>query len=140
MRGATPDTLADIHATSFHPARGWTTSEIAGLLASPHVFVVTDRAGFVMGRVVADEAELLTIAVLPATRGTGMGARLLRGFEANATERGAKRAFLEVAQDNTKARALYSGAGWHESGRRKGYYARSGKENVDAILMEKRFP
>ncbi len=92
--------------------------------------------GFALGRVVLDEAELLTIAIHPDHQKQGLGMSSLRAFEDEATKRGAQRAFLEVAETNTAARALYARAGWQETGRRKNYYATpSGR--IDAILMSK---
>lgn len=132
--------LSDIHVAAFKASRGWSAGEIAQLLASRHVFIVTCPDGFAIGRVVVDEAELLTIAVTPLMQGCGTGTKLLEDFEHVAAERGATRAFLEVADDNAPARALYQRAGWSECGRRPGYYARTTDPACDAILMEKHLP
>jgi ribosomal-protein-alanine N-acetyltransferase len=83
---------------------------------------------------VAGEAELLTIAVDPAHRRQGLGRTLVEAFLAEARQRGAETAFLEVAEDNTAARTLYTAAGFTQTGRRKGYYRGAGRV-VDAILM-----
>jgi len=134
----TPGEMAALYARAFPDARGWSAEEIEGLLAAPGGFAVTAPAGFALGRAVAGEAELLTIAVAPECRRAGRGRALLAGFEAEAAARGAEVAFLEVADDNAAARALYLVAGWKESGRRKGYYARPGGA-VDAIILTKSF-
>ncbi|SMH49097.1 GNAT family N-acetyltransferase [Maritimibacter sp. HL-12] len=131
-----PDALAAIHARAFSGARGWSAAEIAGLLDAPGGFVVTAAEGFALGRAVAGEAELLTIAVAPEHRRKGQGRALLAGFEAEAAARGADAAFLEVAADNAAARALYTVSGWRETGRRKSYYPRPGGA-VDAITLTK---
>ncbi len=125
--------MAALHAQAFPEARAWPEAEIASLIAPPGFFVASE-AGFAIGRVVAGEAELITIAVAPAQRGKGMGHALLSNFETKARTNGATRAFLEVAADNAPARALYAHAGWEEVGRRKGYYPRIGGP-VDALVL-----
>ena len=103
---------------------------------SPGGFVVAQDTGFALGRVVEDEAELLTLAVSPRAQRKGTGAQCLGAFEREARARGAKRAFLEVAATNIAARALYAKAGWEEGGVRPGYY-RADPAPIDAILMSK---
>jgi len=131
----TPQAMAALYARAFPKARAWSAGEIESLSAAPG-FVVTDEKGFALGRAVAGEAELVTIAVDPAARRQGVGRILLAGFEAEAKLRGAERAFLEVAADNAAGLALYLGAGWSETGRRKGYYARTAG-SIDAVTMAK---
>ena len=94
-------------------------------------------AGFAIGRVTLDEAELLTLATHPDCRRRGVGRDCLSRFEAEARRRGAALAHLEVAATNTPAIALYRGAGWRESGLRKAYY-KGPDARIDAILMTKR--
>lgn len=133
----TPEQMAALHARAFAGGgRAWTASEFATLLGSPHVFAVGDACAFALGRVAADEAELLTIATDPAHRRAGLGRRALCAFERRARQRGAALAHLEVAADNRPALALYAAAGFAETGRRTGYYLR-GAGRVDAVLMRK---
>ncbi|WP_298498031.1 GNAT family N-acetyltransferase [uncultured Maritimibacter sp.] len=131
----TYDDLAAVYAAAFAYERGWSAAEIESLATGPGGFVVTEPQGFALGRTIAGEAELLTIAVLPAAQGQGIGRRLLAAFEAEAR---AGTAFLEVAEDNAPARHLYERCGWVEAGRRRAYYARAGGPAVDAVLMSKR--
>lgn len=131
--------LAAIHAAAFTDPRPWSAAEIAGLLAGPGVFVVAEAQGFVLGRVILDEAELLTIAMHPQGQGQGGGARLLAAFHQAAMARGAVQGFLEVAATNTPARALYTRGGWAETGRRRGYYRDAAGGRVDAVLMVRAF-
>lgn len=131
------DTLADLHALAFADSRGWSAAEFDSLLASPHCYVMSFEEGFALGRVVAGEAELLTIATHPKYRRRGLAARCLAAFETEAQARDADVAFLEVAADNLGAIALYQRAGYHECGRRKGYYARKSGPPVDAVMMKK---
>ena len=127
--------MARLHQAAFVTPRPWSAPEIGDLLASPLCFVVTAEGGFAMGRVVAGEAELLTIAVDPARQGCGIGSGLMGMFLAEAGLRQAERVFLEVAETNLAARALYRRAGLIESGRRRGYYHGPQGESVDAIVM-----
>lgn len=135
-----PTKLARIHGASFPDTRGWTEEEFADLLATPFVFVEACEEGFAMGREIAGESELLTIAVRPDARGRGIGCALLQRFEQTSLARGASFLFLEVAADNRPARALYDRAGWRESGQRIDYYTRKDGSKQDAILMQKNFP
>lgn len=136
----TPEALAALHARAFSHPRPWSAAEFAGLLASPHVFVQGDARAFVLGRVVLDEAELLTIATDPDHRRRGHGAAMLAAFHAMARDRGAQRAFLEVAADNPAACALYRGAGYAEDGRRAGYYRSATGARIDALLFSRVLP
>ena len=134
----TPETLATIHARAFAgQGRGWSAQEFAALLDNPYVFVFHKENAFSLGRVIADEAELLTLATDPAARRLGLARAALAGFEAEARARGATRGFLEVAEDNTPARALYAASQWCEAARRAGYYPRAGAPSVDALILEK---
>lgn len=135
MTAADPAALARLHAQSFVTPRPWSAAEIADVLAGPGTFVRQSAHGFVIGRVIADEAELLTIAVAPSARRRGEGRRLVAAFLSEAAVRGAAHAFLEVATDNAGARALYLAAGFAESGRRKNYYHPPAGPAVDALVM-----
>ena len=129
----TPETMARVHAEAF--ALPWTAQAFADLLAQAGVFVLGDDDGFVLIRVVVDEAEVLTLAVRPAARRRGLGAALTRAAAAAAGSLGAERLFLEVAEDNVAARGLYEGLGFTAIGRRPGYYAALDGGRVDAIMM-----
>lgn len=134
----TPEQMAQCHARAFE-GRGqvWTAQEIAELLTSPHVFAVGDARCFALGRVVADEAELLTLACDPAHQGQGYGRACLAAFEKEARARAAEALLLEVAADNTAAKALYKTTGYAEAARRKAYYTRQGAAPVDALILRK---
>ncbi|WP_134678373.1 ribosomal protein S18-alanine N-acetyltransferase [Paracoccus ravus] len=128
----TSDLLADLHLRCFatHP-RPWSAAEIEDLLASHLNFLLIRPQGFLIGRTVADEAELLTVAVSPEARRQGVARSLLSEFRDTARMRGATEAFLEVASDNAGARALYLSEGWADVGQRRNYYA----PGIDAVLM-----
>ncbi len=133
----TPTALARLHARAMVHAPCWSADAFARTLAAPGVFLCGDAEGFALGRHVAGEAELLTLAVAPERHRHGFGRRLLALFEAEARALGASRGFLEVAADNRPALALYRGAGWTDRGRRAGYYARAPGPAADALVLGK---
>lgn len=133
----TPGEMAALHARAFTFPRSWDAAEIAAMLTTPGCFAVSAPDGFAIGRVVADEAELLTIAVEPDAQQQGAGTKLLAAFLERAMALGATRAFLEVAATNTAALALYRKAGFTEAGRRPGYYRPTGRPPIDALILEK---
>lgn len=121
--------LGALEADAFdHP---WSEPLLLTELASPRSFVLLagrpdtpDEAdGYAALRLVADEAELLRVAVRPGARRRGLAAELVRRGLADAAAQGAARCFLEVRTDNGPARALYRRLGFVETGRREGYYA-----------------
>jgi [ribosomal protein S18]-alanine N-acetyltransferase len=135
----TPDELAALHHQGITVPRPWSAAEIAGLLSGTGVFLCTVPQGFAMGRAVADEVELLTLVVAPEARRLGLGRQLLAAFETEAQARGAARSFLEVAADNAPAIALYTRAGYAQTGRRRGYYHAASGPAIDALLMMRDF-
>jgi ribosomal-protein-alanine N-acetyltransferase len=136
----TPARMAAIHARAFTDHRPWSDSEFAALLDDPQVFCVAQGADcFALGRVVLDEAELLTIATDPAAQRQGLARQCLARFLSDCAARGAARVFLEVDAANAPAQALYGVAGFVESGRRKGYYRHADGQRSDAVLMSTSF-
>lgn len=131
----TPAEMAALHAAAFTVPRPWSEAEIAALLDSPLVFALTRPGGFLLGRVVAGEAELLTVAVDPAQRRQGIGRGLVGAFLKEAQARGAESVFLEVAANNAPAQALYAETGFVSAGRRKNYYAAPDGSFQDALVM-----
>ena len=87
----------------------------------------------VMARIAADEAEILTLAVLPDQRRQGLARILLEEAARQCEAVGAGTLFLEVATRNEAARALYGAQGFEEIGRRRGYYA----DGDDALVMRR---
>lgn len=135
---AQAERLAALHATAFDAP--WDAAAFAGLLGQAGVFAVETSDGFILARAVADEAEVLTLAVRPDARRGGQGTRLVAEGVAAAGLRGADRVFLEVAQDNAAARALYARTGFVETGRRPRYYSRPDGSRVDALLFTLNLP
>ena len=89
-------------------------------------------AGFLVGRSVADEFEILNMAVAPAHRRRGIASRLMNEALLWSRAAGARRAYLEVRASNEAAISLYSRHGFRECGRRARYYASPAE---DAILL-----
>lgn len=135
--------LAGLHAQAF--AAPWDAAAIDDLLRQAGVFGLgvrgpdVETTAFILCRVVADEAEILTLATAPAVRGQGLGRRLVEAAAETAALRGATRLFLEVADDNAAALALYARTGFIEVGRRRAYYARPGAAAVDARVLALEF-
>ncbi len=111
--------LAALHAVSFPDP--WDAKAITALLATPGTFAFHAHDGFVLARVAAEEAEILTLAVAPAARGRGLGRALLQAAIAHAGAQGARSMFLEVGVENPSALALYAGLGFTRVGLRKAY-------------------
>lgn len=133
----TPADMAAIHLAVMTTSAPWSEGAFRDTLSEPSVFVIDVDGGFALGRVVLDEAELLTLAVRPDRRRRGLGQGLLQGFETSSARSGAISAFLEVSEDNAPARALYEKCGWTEAGRRKLYYPRAGGRAADALILRK---
>jgi [ribosomal protein S18]-alanine N-acetyltransferase len=136
---------AAIHAQSFaHP---WAPAEFESLLAGRGVvgeaavattFFGKQRViGFVLSRRAADEAEILTIAVMPKVRRRGMGAALLARHLGTLAAEGTKSLFLEVEIDNRAALALYRRFGFREVGERKAYYRKSDGMAACALVLRR---
>ena len=132
-----PAALAALHADAIAVPRPWSEAEFRALLADRHCFLVGDGGGFALGRVVAGEAELLTIVTQLGARRQGIGRARLLGYEAAALERGAEQSFLEVARTNGAACALYASAGYRQTGIRPGYYTLPGGKRIDALVLAK---
>ncbi len=131
--------LAALHARGF--LMPWQPPEFEILLRQPGVAgLIAEEAGmpvgFIVVRAVADEAEILTLVVVPESRRRGIAVRLLTEALAILSAGGTARWFLEVAADNAAARALYAGQGFAPCGRRPNYYGRTATEPpADAIVM-----
>jgi ribosomal-protein-alanine N-acetyltransferase len=128
--------IGRLHAVSFR--RGWSDDEIERLLLDRSVIahrVTVGRAfaGFVMSRLAAGEAEILSIAVTAARKGQGLAGRLLRHHLGRLAAARVRAVFLEVDEGNEPAIRLYRRAGFHEVGRRPGYYPADGGKSSKAL-------
>lgn len=124
--------LAAIHAASFPEGGRWAAAAMATQLGLPGTFGLIDPDGaFILARVAAGEAEILTLATMPALRRAGRARRLLAAAMRHAAQAGAEALFLEVSVANLPAQALYRGAGFREVGRRPRYY----EDGTDALVL-----
>jgi [ribosomal protein S18]-alanine N-acetyltransferase len=92
-------------------------------------------SGFLMGRRVADQAEVLNLAVATTHRRRGEGTALLEAALDEFGLCGTKSVYLEVRESNTGAIAFYEKHGFAKMGGRKAYY-RSPDEA--AVTMERK--
>lgn len=129
--------MASLHGRCFTTPRPWCAADFEVHLANPLSFLCLSPFGLAIGRAVADEAELLTLAIDPDHRRKGHGAHLLTDYERTAVEKGASMSFLEVASDNRIAITLYHSAGYVQAGQRMGYYRRPDGSRCDAIVLRK---
>jgi ribosomal-protein-alanine N-acetyltransferase len=129
--------LAGLHAAAFR--RGWSAEEFERLLIERNV--VADRAmsgnrlaGFVISRLAADQAEILSIAVAGAYRGRGLARKLLEVHLGRLAAYGINSVFLEVDEGNVPARRLYNGLRFAQVGRRESYYVDAGGTGTALVL------
>lgn len=125
--------LAALHAEAFDAP--WDAAAFADLMGQIGVALDGNDDGFILVRTVADEAEILTLAVRPGARRRGIGARLVETAARRAATSGATRVFLEVAEDNVPARGLYGRLGFEAAGRRPRYYPRADGSAVAALIL-----
>jgi [ribosomal protein S18]-alanine N-acetyltransferase len=121
--------MAALHQSCF--ARPWDEADMATFIAAPDTLCLLGSinddegrtpAGFLIARKAADEAELLTLAVAPERRRSGVGRALLTSAMARLGESGARQLFLEVEDGNHAALELYRSLGATAVGRRARYY------------------
>lgn len=132
------EVLAALHATCFDDP--WDAALVGRILGSPTGFGVLAReghavVGFALCRIAVDEGEVLTLCVAASARRRGVGRTLLRAAVEGGARRGLRSLYLEVAENNIAARALYSGFGFDPVGRRSGYYRDASGLAVDALTL-----
>ena len=132
--------IAALHGHSFR--RGWSEPEVEALLLDRHVIAHragsgAKLAGFIMSRLVEDEAEILSVAVARPQRGRGLARNLLNLHLRRLAALGARAVFLEVDEHNKAAIRLYERAGFHEISRRPNYYPGAGGKAVAALVLRR---
>jgi ribosomal-protein-alanine N-acetyltransferase len=140
------DIVMEVMESAFGKRFGeaWTRSQLAGILPMGGVHLMLAReseqepaVGFSLFRTVADEAELLLLAVLPSHHRRGVGQRLLGAFLERARNEGVTRVHLEVREGNP-AVAMYRNVGFSPVGRRRNYYHSPDGKRFDAITLAHR--
>lgn len=137
------ETLSNIYAGAFR--RGWSEAEFESLLVQPGVNVLLadyrsrigrrQPAGFILYRLIGEEAEILSVAVMPDYRRRGIGRQLLEEALRHVYREGARDIHLEVEESNLPAIALYREVEFRESGRRSGYYTQGREKPGSALVM-----
>jgi [ribosomal protein S18]-alanine N-acetyltransferase len=132
--------IAVLHGQSFR--RGWNEQEVEGLLIDRHVIahraaIAGKLAGFIMSRLVQDEAEILSVAVAGRQQGRGLAHKLLDLHLRRLAGLGARTVFLEVDEHNKPAIRLYDRAGFHEISRRPNYYPAAGGKAAAALVLRR---
>lgn len=130
--------LAAIHGRVF--SSSWGAADMDSFLAHPGACaLVAERGpeaiGFILGRIAADEAEILTLAVAPNERRRGAGRTLVGSLIDLLRHERVTCLILEVAASNQAALGLYRGLGFGEVGRRSAYYPCAGAAFDDAVVM-----
>jgi [ribosomal protein S18]-alanine N-acetyltransferase len=134
--------LARLHAGLF--AKPWDEASFRRFLSHPgsaaflaRVGTPPQSAGLILGRLAADEAEILTLGVRREHQRHGLARLLVHALARAAKKAGAKWLFLEVAQSNAAAAALYVGLGFRQVGLRKGYYEHAAPGGQDALVLRR---
>ncbi|MGL4634354.1 MAG: GNAT family N-acetyltransferase [Beijerinckiaceae bacterium] len=135
--------ISEVHAGSFD--RPWGLMEFERLISEENILAhvaIAETAGsqaqgFVLSRIAADEAEILSIAVAPARRGEGLSGKLLSAHRDMLALARVKTLFLEVEEGNKPALALYARQGFAEVARRDAYYRKADGSAATALVMRR---
>ncbi|MEO9130136.1 MAG: GNAT family N-acetyltransferase [Sphingomonas sp.] len=131
---------------AFDPRFGeaWTRNQCLGILALPGVWLTIAAldgvpAGFALCRLIADEAELLLLATVPAMRRRGVASALLRSVIADSVQEGARKLHLEVREGNDAIK-LYQGTAFIKVGERRNYYRGMTGQSFHAFTYSRELP
>jgi ribosomal-protein-alanine N-acetyltransferase len=135
---ATAALLSQLHSSCF-PDDPWPPGAMAEIVAMIGFFgrIAFDNeeaAGLALAQGMGEEGEILALGVAPARRRAGIGSALLAAIVGECRCRGARTLFLEVAEDNIPARALYAAYGFVQISRRANYYRRR-SGHADALVL-----
>jgi len=142
IRALRPDDLPSVAKILRNAAEAaqWPIESYDKLLSLPGSLALVCEAqngisGFLIARQVAEEAEVLNLAVLAESRRKGYASALLAAAIERFQNSGVLRIFLEVRESNQAARAFYLKHGFFSSGRRKAYY----RDPIeDALCLQKK--
>jgi ribosomal-protein-alanine N-acetyltransferase len=122
--------LSNLHKKCF-PNKPWSVDDFRDLKNSGCEIIMSEN-GFIVYRIVVDEAEIITIGVNPDFRRNGIASAMIGIIEKTIKNQGVKKIFLEVASNNIPGLKLYENCGFLRVGLRPKYY-----DGIDAILMSK---
>jgi [ribosomal protein S18]-alanine N-acetyltransferase len=118
-------------------AAAWAPGAAAKLAETSAIIYVAESAGritgFVMGRQMGDEGEILNLAIRPTERRKGQAAALVHAVLGHMRQARITRVFLEVRESNVAAIALYERLGFRPTWRRRRYYR---NPDEDALVFE----
>ncbi len=138
--------FAAVHQASFagEVTASWGETDFVALLDMKHATGLvgmkqgSDRPeGVILYRVAADEAEIVTLGILPEFRRSGLASFLLGEMFREISDLGVRAVFLEVAVDNAAAQKLYDKLDFQHAGLRKDYFLRPGGGAIDALVLRR---
>lgn len=134
----TPFEMAKLHLLSGSLTRPWSESEYKILLSTDTIRFFYVENGFLVGRLIGPDAEILNVIVHPKYRRLGKARYLIDKFEKEAKEQGSSKCFLEVAESNSRANKLYQSLNYLSVGKRKNYYefVDGRKDNASILAKE----
>ncbi|MEO0550519.1 MAG: GNAT family N-acetyltransferase [Pseudomonadota bacterium] len=140
LNAADAQRMAHLHAAAFPSDEAWTAESFEELFALSSTLALgiegdLSLSSLVVFQKMAPQAEILTFATAPTSQRKGYATTLLSGSLKILNQHGVYEILLDVAEDNQPAMTFYKQNGFRENGRRKGYYRRSARPHVDAILM-----
>ena len=132
---------ARLHQAAFF--KGWKEKDFQEFLENPlvHGLKIEENhgiSGFILWREVADEAEILTLVVTPASQRTGRGSFLLTALSEILIKKGIQYLFLEVAEDNNQAQIFYRKHNFVLQSKRPQYYPRQEGKLISAFIFLKK--
>ena len=129
--------MAKLHSLSGDHTRPWSEIEYKNLLDINTSRLFHTKNGFLVGRVIDQDAEFLNVIIHPDYRRLGKASKLIGTFEKEAKDSGSLRCFLEVAESNSSAKKLYSALGYLKVGQRNNYYKFVDGRKDDAVILYK---
>lgn len=136
-------TAAQIHKDGFY--RSWKAQEIKDLIEKPMIFGLKVQShnnllGFILWSEASDEAEILTLVIHPSHQRQGLSTLLLQSFFSLLMKKMITKIFIEVAEDNRGAIALYKSLDFIYLNQRPNYYSRDGGQYCTAMIYVKELP
>jgi ribosomal-protein-alanine N-acetyltransferase len=133
----TPFEMAKLHSLSGDHTRPWSEIEYKKLLDTNTSRLFHTKNGFLIGRVIDQDAEILNVIIHPDYRRLGKASKLIVTFEKEAKDAGSLKCFLEVAESNSSAKKLYKALGYLKVGQRNNYYKFVDGRKEDAVILSK---
>ena len=133
----TPFEMAKLHSLSGDYTRPWSEIEYKKLLDTNTSRLFHTKNGFLIGRVIDQDAEILNVIIHPDYRRLGKASKLIGTVEKDAKDAGSLRCFLEVAESNSSAKKLYSALGYLKVGQRNNYYKFVDGRKDNAVILSK---